>query len=420
MAELEETRKPSRGWKIALISLVAFVVVAGGAAAAAATGVLPLGQLLGQTPAPTASATPTVAPSPTVAAIPPIVAMTPASGATSVNPAGEVAAEVLNGTVSHAVLKETATDAVLDGELVVSGRRWISKAPLKFATDYTFNVTAVDAAGAQSTHISTFSTVPASHEADAVLYPGADSTVGVAQPLQFNFSEPVVNKEAVEKAIKITTSTGQQGSFRWYSDTLVRYRAADYWPANSKINVDIKLFGMDLGNGMIGNFDKNYNINIGNKVVMEADAAAHRVQILVNDQVVKEYPATLGDEAFPSASGFIVLTNDKQRYATFKASSIGLKPGDPGDYGSVDVEFATRLSNSGIFIHQATDSAMPYLGVTNLSHGCIGLSAEGAGWVFENMRAGDIVHTVGTPNETIAPTDGFGDWNIPFAQYASR
>jgi lipoprotein-anchoring transpeptidase ErfK/SrfK len=84
------------------------------------------------------------------------------------------------------------------------------------------------------------------------------------------------------------------------------------------------------------------------------------------------------------------------------------------------VEYATRLSNSGIFIHQATPSAMPYLGARNLSHGCIGLSPEGASWVFANMGAGDLVNTVGTPNATIAPTDGFGDWNIPFAQYASR
>ncbi|MHA7269868.1 L,D-transpeptidase [Arthrobacter sp. HLT1-20] len=420
MAEVEETKRPSRGWKIALISLVAFVVVAGGIALAAATGILPLAQVLGQASAPSASATAATPPTPTVAANPATVAVSPKTGATSVNPSSEVAAEVTNGTVFHAVLKETATGEVSEGELVVSGRKWISKTPLKFATDYTFNVTAVDEAGARSTHISTFSTVPASHEADAVLYPGADSTVGVAQPLEFKFSEPVVNKEAVEKAIKITTSTGQKGAFRWYSDTLVRYRAADYWPANSKINVDVKLFGLDIGNGMVGNFNKNYNVNIGNKVVMEADAAAHSVTVLVNDQVAKVFPATLGDKDFPSASGFIVLTNDKQRYATFKASTIGLKPGDPGDYGSVDVEFATRLSYSGIFIHQATPSAMPFLGAANLSHGCIGLSAEGAGWVFNNMGAGDIVHTVGTPNETIAPTDGFGDWNIPFAQYASR
>lgn len=409
MAEFQETKKRRKGLRVALISLVALgMAVTGTGCSVVANNAAP------------GPATSTAAPSTTPPAIPATIAVNTKDGATSVNPAGEIAAEVTNGTVATAILKETTSGENVAGDLVVSGRKWISKAPLKFDTAYTFDVTAADAGGTKTTKTTTFHTVPASHEADAVMYPGADETVGVAQPLQFVFSEPVVNKEAVEKAIKITTSTGQPGAFRWYSDTLLRYRGAEYWPANSKINVDMKLFGMDIGNGMIGNFNKNYNINIGNKVVMEADAAAHSVSILVNDVVAQTFPATMGDEAFPSASGFMVVTNDKQRYATFKASTIGLKPGDPGDYGSVDVEFATRMANSGIFIHQATPSAMPYLGVANLSHGCIGLSAEGAGWVFNNMRPGDIVHTVGTPNETIAPTDGFGDWNIPFEQYASR
>ncbi|MFQ4147802.1 Ig-like domain-containing protein [Arthrobacter sp. LAPM80] len=420
MADVKELRKPRKTWKIALISLVALGIAGGGVGAATANSWMPGGQAAQQPQSPAPSATPKPSPVPVAAAIPATIDLSPAPGAESVNPAAAVAAEVMNGTVVSAVLKESASGTVTEGTLNANGRSWVSNAPLKFDTAYTLDVTAIDSARFTSKKVSTFTTIPSSHEADAVIFPNADATVGVAQPLQFKFSEPVLNKEAVEKAIKITTSTGQPGAFRWYSDTLLRYRGADYWPANSKINVDIQLFGLDLGNGMIGNFNKNYNVNIGNKVVMEADTAAMVVNIYVNDQLTKTYPATMGDEAFPSASGYIVLTSDKQRNATFKASTIGLKPGDPGDYGSVDVEFATRLTYSGIFIHQATPSAMPYLGVKNLSHGCIGLSAEGAGWVFGNMGAGDIVHTVGTPNETIAPTDGFGDWNIPFDQYASR
>ncbi|WP_343319783.1 Ig-like domain-containing protein [Arthrobacter sp. TMP15] len=410
MGELEESRTPRRGWRIALVSLVVFGLATGVAGCTTPTGA----------PAPAPSTSAQASPTPTVAAEPATVVLTPEKDATFVNPVSEVLAVVDNGTVYNAVLKETATGEVIDGERDPSGSKWSSKTPLKFDTAYTLDVTVVNPEGDQSNRVSTFNTVPASHEADAILYPGAGSTVGVGQPLEFNFSEPVANKEAVENAIKITTSTGQVGAFRWYTDQMVRYRAADYWPANSQVNVDMKLLGIDIGNGMIANFNKNYNVNIGNKVVMEADAANMSVSILVNDQVARTFSATLGDTEFPSASGYIVITADKQRYATFKAASIGLKPGDPGDYGSVDVEFATRLSKSGIFIHQATASAMPYLGVANLSHGCIGLSAEGAGWVFQNMRAGDLVHTVGTPNETIAPTDGFGDWNIPFEQYASR
>ncbi|MDD0857120.1 Ig-like domain-containing protein [Arthrobacter alpinus] len=177
------------------------------------------------------------------------------------------------------------------------------KEHLKFGTDYILSITSEDAGGNKNTSHSAFSTVAASHEADAWVYPAADSTVGVAQPLEFNFSEPVVNKEAVEKAITITTSTGQKGAFRWYSDTMVRYRAETYWPANSQLTVNMALFGTDIGNGMIYNANRAYEVNIGNKVVMEADATNKFVNIFVNDQLSKTFPASMGSETFPRHPG---------------------------------------------------------------------------------------------------------------------
>jgi hypothetical protein len=62
---------------------------------------------------------------------------------------------------------------------------------------------------------------------------------------------------------------------------------------------------------------------------------------------------------------------------------------------------------------------MPYLGVANLSHGCIGLGPDGAQWVFEHMTTGDVVQVVNTDGDFAAVDDGFGDWNIPWAQYAN-
>ncbi|MBP2411594.1 lipoprotein-anchoring transpeptidase ErfK/SrfK [Arthrobacter stackebrandtii] len=412
MTQPDQNRKPRRGLKIALFAVVAVAIATGGVGAATAHSWLP--------PASSTAAQPASAPPTTPAAKPVTLAMVPETGATFVNPAAEVTALAENATVYSAVLKETASGESTDGELFVSGRKWVSGGPLKFATDYTFSVTTQDEAGKLDTTVSTFSTVPASNEADLAMFPAADSTVGVAQPLQFTFSEPVANKEAVEKAISITASSGQKGAFRWYSDTLLRYRAEDFWAANTKLTVDMKLFGVDFGNGMIGNFNKTNVVQIGNRVEMVADAANLQASIYINGALVKQYPVTMGDERFPSASGYLVVLSDKQRYAHFVASTIGLKPGDPANYGEVDVEYATRLTPSGEFIHQATDSAAPYLGQVNLSHGCIGMSAEGASWVFANMNTGDLVRVVGSPNETIAPTDGFGDWNIPFEQYAQR
>lgn len=422
MAESDASKKPRRGLKITLITVLA-LVVAGGAVGAATANTLGAEKNAASSShsASASSAETSAVASPTAPPVnPAVAALSPANGATSVNPATPVVAQVKNGTVYNAVLKETDTGATLDGDLSLSNSKWVNKDVLKFNTAYTFDVTVVDDAGNQTTQISTFNTVPTANEADLVMFPAAGAQVGVAQPLQFTFSEPVTNKEAVEKAISITASSGQKGAFRWYSDTLARYRPETFWAANTTITVKMQLFGVDFGNGQIGNFNKTNVVQIGNKVQMVADATNHVANIFINDKLVKTYPVTMGDERFPSASGYLVILSDKQRHAHFVASTIGLKPGDPADYGEVDVQYATRLTPSGEFIHQATDSALPYVGSVNLSHGCIGMAADGASWVFDNMHTGDLVHVVGSTNETIAPLDGFGDWNIPWAQYAHR
>lgn len=441
MVEQVQTKKSRRGWKIAIVSMIALGVIGGAVGAATAgpgmnnakdtvkntstTQASPTvsGTDSATTAAPTtSSAAPSPSPKPT-SSLPASTVLFPAAGTTYVNPGAPVTATVKNGTVFSAVLKDSLSGKEIKGELSNSNSKWENADALKFNTNYSFVVTSEDGAGVRSTTESNFSTVPPTHEADLVMYPAGGAAVGVAQPLQFTFSEPVITPEAklkVEKAITIKASSGQKGAFRWYSDTLLRYRPETFWKANSNIVVDMKLFGVEFGNGQIGNFNKTNTVRIGDKIEMLADAKNFSVGIYINDKLHKNYKVTMGDAAFPSASGYLVLMDDRQRYATFVASTIGLKPGDPGDYGRVDVEYATRLANSGIFIHQATESAMPYVGQANLSHGCIGMTPEGAKWVFDNMGPGDIVRVINSPNETIAPTDGFGDWNIPFAQYAAR
>ena len=339
----------------------------------------------------------------------------PADGAKQVNPAAPVSLKVTNGTIERVTLTSTGGETV-EGSIDSQGTGWTAAGPLKFNTDYSYTYVVKDGAGRESSTTQSFSTVSSSHEADAAIYPLDGMKVGVGQPLQVIFSEPVVNREAVEKAISITSSAGQTGAFHWHSDTMVRYRPENFWAANSTIAMDMKLFGVDLGNGQIANFNKKVNISIGDKKVAVADSAAHTFTLSVNDQVVKTLPVSMGDKRFPSARGYGVLM-EKKRYDHFRASSIGLKPDDPAYYGDVDVEYTIRLTLSGAYIHQALESAYPFIGNANVSHGCIGFAPDGAAWVFDNMGTGDVVQIVNTEGDYAAHDDGFGDWNIPWSEY---
>ncbi|MDJ0356151.1 Ig-like domain-containing protein [Paenarthrobacter sp. PH39-S1] len=403
-----------KGWKIGLIALVCLGVVGGGIGAA--TAPTWAGSSIASESQSPARTTEGLA-APVVQAME--LGVTPTDGAAQVNPAAPVVVKATYGTIKSVALTEAKSGTAVEGATSADGSTWTAGGALKFDTAYQYEYTVVDGAGREKHQAQTFTTVPASHEADAAVYPQNGQKVGVGQPLQITFSEPVINKEAVEKALKITTTAGQVGAFHWYSDTMVRYRPEGFWTANSTITMEMALFGVDLGKGQIGNFNKTVTVRIGDKKVMVADSANHVADVYVNDQPSQHFLVTMGDERFPSASGYLVLM-DRQRTAHFVAASIGLKPGDPANYGELDVNYATRLTPSGEFIHQATDSAVAYIGQLNLSHGCIGMDEAGASWVFNNMGVGDLVQVINSVGESAAPTDGYGDWNIPWAQYASR
>jgi lipoprotein-anchoring transpeptidase ErfK/SrfK len=403
-------RRMSTIKKVVVVAAVCVLAAAGGVFAAVAPG-LTRGALESEAASAVRSA-PGVA-SPVVAPVK--VDITPAAAAKQVNPASPVSVKVGNGRIESVTLTSTSGEAI-PGTFATDGSSWSATAPLKFNTEYSYTYVVTDKAGRETTTTQSFNTVSSTHEADAAIYPLDGMKVGVGQPLQVVFSEPVVNRDAVEKAIKITSSAGQTGAFHWFSDTMVRYRPEVFWAANSTVTMDMQLFGVDLGNGQIANFNKKANIRFGDKKVAIADAAAHTFTLSVNDQVVKTLPVSMGDKRFPSARGYAVLM-EKNRHDHFRAASIGLKPGDPAYYGEVDVEYSIRLTLSGAYIHQALESAFPYIGNTNVSHGCIGFAPDGAAWVFDNMTTGDVVQIINTEGDYAALDDGYGDWNIPWAEY---
>ena len=202
----------------------------------------------------------------------------PADGAKQVNPAAPVSLKVKNGHIERVALTSDDGDTV-DGTLSADGSAWTSSGDLKFNTRYNYTYSVVDDAGRKTNSTRAFTTVSTANEADAAIYPLDGMKVGVAQPLQITFSEPVLNRDAVEKAIKITSSSGQAGDFHWFSNNTVRYRPEDFWAANSTITMDMQMFGVELGNGQVGNFNKTVTIHIGDKKVAVADAKAHTFSV---------------------------------------------------------------------------------------------------------------------------------------------
>ena len=403
--------KKSRKWAITA-AVAGVLVVGGGIGAAFATGIFEP-SATEQSPAAKASA------SPSVSAAPVSITATPADGAVEVNPATMPTVTATNATIESVSLKPSSGGDPVPGVLSPDETSWTADAPLAFNTTYAMDVILTDQAGRETTRTQSFETVKPANEANAFMYPQNAAVVGVGQPIEINFSEPVINKDAVEQAITISSTSGQTGAFHWITDNKVRYRPEAFWAPNSAITVDMRLFGVDFGNGMIGNFNETRTFNTHNTRLAVVDNTTKTMQVFIDGQLARTFPVTLGEPTWPSPSGYQVVVSQHEKLP-FRAESIGLKPGDPDYYEPFDASWASRLTNSGVFVHQALDGALGALGRINVSHGCVGMSAEGAKYFFDTFEPGDVVQVLNTEVGPVSVDDGFGDWNVPWDQYAGQ
>ncbi|MFC6353365.1 Ig-like domain-containing protein [Rothia nasimurium] len=360
------------------------------------------------------SASATASPSPTVK-FTGTVEIYPALDAVEINPIETVSVTTADSTLTK-VTVTTAQGEELAGELAADGKSWTSTDRMLFRSDYTVAWEAKDAAGTLGVGESAFSTVSAAYEVDALMNFDEGASYGIGKIIQFNFSEPVLNKAEVEKRITVKGGGDQAGKFRWYSDYMVRYRPEDKWATNSTVTVTIDLFGLDVGNGMIGNHTTTRSFKTWNKRYAFVDNNTKTIKMYVDDVMVRQAPVTLGNAEWPSVVGQLVIMEKAESYY-FNPGSLNLAPGDPNYYEPFWASWTSRLTLGGVFVHQALPSAWPSVGRANVSHGCIGMLPDDAQFFYRTFDVGDVVETVNTGYPQAGPDDGYGDWNIPFANY---
>ncbi|GAA4482415.1 hypothetical protein GCM10023094_32280 [Rhodococcus olei] len=227
------------------------------------------------------------------------------------------------------------------------------------------------------------------------LNPSEGEVVGVAQPIIIGFTEPIADRAVAERAIKITTTPKVDGGhFYWISDRQVRWRPEQFWPANTDVVVE--------AGGSRSAF------HVGDAVVTTADDATKQITVTRNGEVVKTMPTSMGKPGHETPNGTYIV-GEKHRDMYMDSSTYGVPVDAPEGYRTY-VEYATRISNSGIFVHAAPWSVWAQ-GNTDTSHGCLNVSTEDGRWFFENARKGDPVIVVGTGGGTLDGRDGLGDWN---------
>lgn len=226
------------------------------------------------------------------------------------------------------------------------------------------------------------------------LNPANGEVVGVAQPIIISFNESIDDRAAAERAIKVTAEPEVEGSFYWTSDSQVRWKPTEFWPAHTQVTVKAG--------------DTTSSFSIGDSVVTTADDATKTITVTRNGEVVRTMPTSLGKQDHETPNGTYIV-GEKFRDMYMDSSTYGVPVDSPEGYRTF-VEYATRLSYSGIFVHAAPWSVGDQ-GYNNVSHGCLNVSTEDAKWFFDTSQKGDPVIVQNTAGGVLDGADGLGDWN---------
>lgn len=234
---------------------------------------------------------------------------------------------------------------------------------------------------------------PAPEYGKVGIFPTDGETVGVAQPVIFTFDTPITDRGRAEATLGVRTSPAIPGKFYWISDTEVRWRPLEFYPANTTVTV--------YAGG------RQQTFRTGDAVVTTYDDNTKLMTTTRNGEVVRTMRASSGQPQYATHNG-TYYTGWRAREVRMDSSTWGLAR-DAGGY-DVAVSDGVRLSYDGIFVHSAPWSVADQ-GVRNVSHGCINLSPEDARWFYDNTRNGDPVIVENTVGRQLGSFDGQGDWN---------
>ncbi|MBO0678097.1 L,D-transpeptidase family protein [Mycolicibacterium sp. S2-37] len=301
----------------------------------------------------------------------------------------------------------------VQGKLSADGLTWETTDPLGYNERYTLSASSMGLGGVTSREM-TFETHSPENLTMPYVLPNDGEVVGIGQPVAIRFDENITNRVAAQQAIKVKTDPPVEGAFYWLSNREVRWRPAEYWKPGTKVDVEVNTYGVDLGEGLFGQENVSTHFTIGDSVVATADDTNKTLTVRRNGEVVKTMPISMGKNSTPTNNGTYII-GDRYSHLVMDSSTYGVPVNSPNGYRT-EVDWATQMSYSGIYVHSAPWSVGSQ-GYSNVSHGCLNVSPSNAKWFYDNTKRGDIVEVINTVGSVLPGTDGLGDWNIPWEQW---
>jgi lipoprotein-anchoring transpeptidase ErfK/SrfK len=237
---------------------------------------------------------------------------------------------------------------------------------------------------------------------------GAGETVGVGMPIMINFSRPITDKAAVERALQIWSSKPVTGAWYWVTSESVWFRPGITGPRTPG-SASPRTWPGCRGRapGVFGKSDLAQHFRIGDSLIAVASAATHQMRVWLNGRLAGDWPVSTGRLGMDTPDGRY-LSFARGSPVDMNSASYGVGPGMPGYYNEL-VYDAVQFTFSGDYVHSAPWSVGEQ-GISNVSHGCVNLAPGYAAWFYGHSVLGDPISVVGSP---VAGTWGDG-WTIYF------
>lgn len=329
------------------------------------------------------------------------------NGAVDVQPGVPLKVSVSGGTLAKVVLTNPDGKEVA-GKLSDDGRSWLNSEPLGYNKQYTLRAEANGIGGVNVAN-ETFTTESPTNLTQAYFTTTPDAVVGVGQTVGVKFDEPIGDRMAAQRAIKVTTDPQVEGAFYWISPSEVRWRPENFFKPGTKVSVSVNIYGVDLGNGLFGQKDVSTKFTVGDEVIATVSDKDKIIRVTRNGKLEKTMPTSMGEPNNATPFGVYML-GDHNNQMIMDSSTYGVAVNSPNGYRTL-VDYATQMSYSGIYVHSAPWS-ISQQGVSNASHGCLNVSPDNALWFLQNTKRGDIVKVTDTTGGLLPGNDGLGDWNV--------
>jgi len=349
-----------------------------------------------------------------------VVTIAPKDGAKSVDTSGALKISAAKGKLTEVTVKDTDGSAVA-GAITGGGATWTPATHLAASTKYSVHAVAKDTAGRVAAEDSTFTTLTPANTFIGNFTPEDGSTVGVGMPFSIRFTRGITHPEDVKKAISITTSPAVDVEGHWFGNDRLDFRPEAYWKSGTKVTVKLNLDGVEGRSGVYGKQTKTVKFTIGRNQVSVVDAKKHTMKVTQDGKTIKTIPVTTGKPGYDTWNGQMVMSQ-KLEVTRMNGETVGYG----GEYDIKDVPHATRLTDSGTFIHGNYWGGGAF-GNYNASHGCIGLQdvkggyskTVSAAWFFNHSIIGDVVVVKNSNDATVAPDNGLNGWNMSWAKWTA-